>query len=207
MPSVAMALSRRASQFPPCSEDQFGWFLKVLIAGREGTMLMCNVENGMYGWGTLGSTATGYFGSEANAFFAAVNTGAAGSYELNLGTNVTFATKLVVGLGQSVVITGDRSLPVPLALAAESFKVKEGGSLAMSYLALNNSAITVDAGAREVALTDCALNFVSESAFTGRPEPGRRPAPRTPAQRSHRRTTSTRLTTTAWTRGAKRLPR
>ena len=37
----------------------------------------------------------------------------------------------------------------------------------MSYLALSGSAITLDAGARAVALTDCALNFVAESAFAG----------------------------------------
>ena len=154
--------------FPLCSADQFGWFLKVRIAGRDGTMMMCNIERGVYGWGALGSTATGYFGLDPSLFFAAVNTGAAGTYQLDLGANANFTTAFVVGLGQSVVITGDPNSPAPLAWGTGSFEVKEGGALAMSYLALTaDNKITLDEGARAVALTDCALNFAAEGLFAG----------------------------------------
>ena len=47
-----------------------------------------------------------------------------------------------------------------------SFEVKQGGALALSYVDLGNH-VTVEVGTRAVSLTDCALNFVSESAFDG----------------------------------------
>jgi hypothetical protein len=181
-----------AACFPECSEVQFGWFLKVLITGSkiplDGTMLMCNVESGVYGWGALSSTATGYYGSDPNTFFAAVSTGAAGTYILDLGADADFRTHLVIGLGQSVVITGDPNSPAPLAWGTRSFEVKEGGALAMSHLALTtDNKITLDEGARAVSLTDCtlaaqvtisqgvglvaftdcALNFAAEGLFAG----------------------------------------
>jgi hypothetical protein len=146
------------------------------------------MESSVYGWGALGSTATGYYGSDPNTFFAAVSTGAAGTYVLDLGADADFRTDLIIGLGQSVVITGDPNSPAPLAWGTGSFEVKEGGALALSYLALTaDNKISLDEGARAVALTDCtlvaqvtipqgvglvaltdcALNFVAEGAFTG----------------------------------------
>ena len=97
-----------------------------------------------------------------------MSTGAAGTYVLDLGADADFRTDLVIGLGQSVVITGDRARPEPLAWGTGSFEVKEGGALAMSYLALTaESTITLDEGARAAALTDCALNFAAEGTFAG----------------------------------------
>jgi hypothetical protein len=150
---------------PRCEPETNGDLLLLNMDGDD-TKLTCELHQTFFSW--VGSSADGgYYGSDANTFFAAVSTGAAGTYVLDLGADADFRAKLVIGLGQSVVITGDRSLPAPLAWGTGSFEVKEGGALAMSYLALSVSAITLDAGARAVALTDCALNFVAESAFTG----------------------------------------
>jgi hypothetical protein len=97
-----------------------------------------------------------------------VSTGATGTYVLDLGADADFHTNLVIGLGQSVVITGDRGSAAPLAWGTGSFEVKEGGALAMSYLALTaDNKITRDEGARSATLTDCALSFVAEGAFAG----------------------------------------
>ena len=51
-------------------------------------------------------------------------------------------------------------------MGRRGFEVKEGGALTLSYVELRGP-ITVDAGARALALTDCALNFAAEGAFTG----------------------------------------
>jgi hypothetical protein len=141
--------------------------LLLLNLNGDDSKLTCELHQGKYSW--VGSSADGgYYGSDANTFFAAVSTGAAGTYVLDLGADADFRTALVIGLGQSVVITGDPTRPAPLAWGTGSFEVKEGGALAMSYLALTaDNKVTVDEGARAVVLTDCALNFAAESAFAG----------------------------------------
>jgi hypothetical protein len=97
--------------------------------------LTCQLHQEKYSW--VGSSADGgYYGFDANTCFAAVSTGAAGTYILDLGADSDFRTDLTIGLGQSVVITGDRNLPAPPTWGTGTFEVKEGGALAMSYVAL-----------------------------------------------------------------------
>ena len=101
--------------FPPCSEGQFGWFLKVLVDRREGTMLMCNIESGVYSWGAIGSTATGYFGSDATLFMGAVGGSAPGIYDLLLAVeNQSVSTELTVYGGQDVRMSGNDAGPCEL---------------------------------------------------------------------------------------------
>ncbi len=123
----------------------------------DDTKLTCELHRSLFSW--VGSSADGgYYGSDPNTFFAAVSTGAAGTYVLDLGTDADFRTDMVISLGQSVVITGDPTLPAPLAWGTGSFEVKEGGALAMSYLALTaDSKITLDEGTR-VAAPSRSLN-------------------------------------------------
>jgi hypothetical protein len=98
---------------PLCEPETNGDLLLLNMDGDD-TKLTCELHRGFFSW--VGSSADGgYYGSDANTFFAAVSTGAAGTYVLDLGVDADFHTIVVIGLGQSVVITGDRGSVVPLA--------------------------------------------------------------------------------------------
>ena len=58
-------------------------------------------------------TDGGYLGSDLESFFSAVVSSAAGFYAVMLVQNAGITTLLTVRPGQSVVVTGDPSLPQP----------------------------------------------------------------------------------------------
>jgi hypothetical protein len=124
-----------ANCVPRCEPETNGDLLLLNMDGDD-TKLTCELHQDKYSW--VGSSADGgYYGSDALTFFAAVRTGAAGTYILDLGEDAHFRTDIVIGLGQSVVITGDPNLPAPLAWGTGGFKVNQFGSLSLTYVQLD----------------------------------------------------------------------
>ena len=70
-------------------------------------------------------TDGGYLGSDFEAFFSAVVSGAAGVYVGVLLQDAGIATDLVVRPGQRVSVSGDASLPRPPRWGGGSFTVQQ----------------------------------------------------------------------------------
>ena len=77
-------------------------------------------------------TDGGYLGSDFEAFFSAVVSGAAGIYVGVLLRDAGIETDLVVQPGQRVSVSGDPSLPRPPRWGGGSFTVQQRGSLSLS---------------------------------------------------------------------------
>ena len=79
-------------------------------------------------------TDGGYLGSDFEAFFSAVVSGAAGVYVGVLLQDAGIETDLVVRPGQRVSVSGDRSLPRPPRWGGGGFSVQQRGSLSLSFV-------------------------------------------------------------------------
>ena len=77
-------------------------------------------------------TDGGYLGSDFEAFFSAVVSGAAGVYVGVLLQDAGIETDLVVRPGQRVSVSGDPSLPRPPRWGGGGFTVQQRGSLSLS---------------------------------------------------------------------------
>ena len=77
-------------------------------------------------------TDGGYLGSDFEAFFSAVVSGAAGIYVGVLLRDAGIETDLVVRPGQRVSVSGDPSLPRPPRWGGGGFTVQQRGSLSLS---------------------------------------------------------------------------
>ena len=89
----------------------------------------------------------GYLGSDFEAFFSAVVSGAAGVYVGVLLQDAGIETDLVVQPGQRVSVTGDPSLPRPPRWGGGSFTVQQRGSLALAGVSLGQSvSFTIEGG-------------------------------------------------------------
>eukprot|EP01045_Picozoa_sp_COSAG04_P010895 COSAG04_NODE_683_length_11182_cov_15.270775_10_plen_412_part_00 len=98
---------------PMCSPSLHG-FLMLLNINGEDTKLSCELHHALYSW-VGAATDGGYLGSDFQAFFSAVVSGAAGVYVGMLVEDAGISTDLTVTPGQIVSVTGDPSLPQPPA--------------------------------------------------------------------------------------------
>eukprot|EP01045_Picozoa_sp_COSAG04_P004850 COSAG04_NODE_216_length_19953_cov_85.343558_21_plen_506_part_00 len=119
---------------PRCNETYHGYQLLLNIGGEDSKM-SCQLHHELYSWiggavrvvsppccclcplfsHTFGLSQSdgGYLGSDFQAFFSAVVSGAAGVYVGMLVEDAGISTDLVVTPGQSVSVVGDPSLPAP----------------------------------------------------------------------------------------------
>ena len=81
-------------------------------------------------------TDGGYLGSDFEAFFSAVVSGAAGVYVGVLLQDAGIETDLVVRPGQRVSLSGDASLPRPPRWGGGGFTVQQRGSLSLRSVAV-----------------------------------------------------------------------
>jgi hypothetical protein len=96
----------------------------------------------------------GYLGADAQSFFSAVVSGAAGIYIVMLTADAGISTDVVIQPGQDVRISGDPALGVAPSWGSGGFTVAERGSLSLSYLVLSESgAITVGGTVSLTSLT------------------------------------------------------
>ena len=87
-------------------------------------------------------TDGGYLGSDAEAFFSAVVSGAAGVYVGVLLQDAGIETDLVVRPGQRVSLSGDASLPRPPRWGGGGFTVQQRGSLSLRSVAVREVAVS-----------------------------------------------------------------
>eukprot|EP01046_Picozoa_sp_COSAG06_P052883 COSAG06_NODE_8998_length_2016_cov_1.521127_1_plen_157_part_10 len=87
----------------------------------------------------------GYLGSDFEAFFSAVVSGAAGVYVGVLLQDAGIETDLVVRPGQRVSVSGDASLPRPPRWGGGGFTVQQRASLSLSFVGVLG-AISVSGG-------------------------------------------------------------
>jgi hypothetical protein len=88
----------------------------------------------------------GYLGSDVEAFFSAVVSGAAGVYVGVLLQDAGIATDLVVRPGQRVSVSGDPSLPRPPRWGGGGFTVQQRGSLTLQSVALSSGLSVTNGG-------------------------------------------------------------
>ena len=96
----------------------------------------------------MSQTDGGYLGSDFEAFFSAVVSGAAGVYVGTLLHDADIETDLVVRPGQRVIVNGDTSLPQPPRWGNGGFTVQQRGSLSLSSMEM--PAVSVSGGSLSV---------------------------------------------------------
>jgi hypothetical protein len=119
--------------------------LSIEIDGR-GTVMTCNKMGVMFSWQGQSSLG-GYIGDDFQAFFSSVVSGAAGTYLTTLRMDAGISTDLTIEPGQAVVVSGDREkLGVAPRWGSGGFTVRQFGSLALTYVGLGDSTITLRSG-------------------------------------------------------------
>jgi hypothetical protein len=128
---------------PPCNAEHHGYELLATIDGTD-TKFSCNPAHGLYSW--MGAASEGgYLGADAQSFFSAVVSGAAGSYIVTLTEDAGVSTDLMIEPGMDVRISGDSGLAAVPSWGASGFTVRQFGSLSLSGVTLAG-ALTVQAG-------------------------------------------------------------
>jgi hypothetical protein len=126
-----------ASCVPPCNAEHHGFELLATIDGTD-TKFSCNLAHGLFSW--MGAASEGgYLGADAQSFFSAVVSGAAGSYIVTLTADADIHTELVIRPGQNVRISSDPGLVVPLSWGSGGFTVAERGSLSLTGVAVSGA--------------------------------------------------------------------
>ena len=113
-------------------------------------------------------TDGGYLGSDFEAFFSAVVSGAPGVYVGVLQQDAGIATDLVVRPGQRVSVSGDPSLPRPPRWGNGAFTVQQRGSLSLRFVEVAGT-FSVSGGSlslAQMALTPAQLQSISDSLVT-----------------------------------------
>ena len=108
-------------------------------------------------------TDGGYLGSDFEAFFSAVMSGAAGIYVGVLLQDAGIETDLVVRPGQRVSVSGDASLPRPPRWGGGGFTVQQRGSLSLSSVEVLGG-FSVSGGSlslAQMAVTSAQLQLMS----------------------------------------------
>jgi hypothetical protein len=118
---------------PACNDTTHGYELLATVDGTD-TRFSCNIANQLFSW--VGAAALGGFlGHDVPAFVSALISGAAGTYVLALMGDADVGVDLTIEPGQSVVVSGERTLAVaPAWGAGAGFSVAEAGSLSLSYV-------------------------------------------------------------------------
>ena len=128
-----------ASCVPPCNAEHHGYELLATIDGTD-TKFSCNLAHGLYSW--MGAASEGgYLGADAQSFFSAVVSGAAGSYIVTLTEDAGISTDLTIQLGQDVHISAESGLLVAPRWGSGGFTVQQGGKLALDGIILAGAAV------------------------------------------------------------------
>jgi len=124
---------------PPCNAEYHGYMLLLNIDGDD-SKFSCNLAHGLYSW--MGAASEGgYLGADAQSFFSAVVSGAAGSYIVTLTADVGMSTDLTIQLGQDVHISAESGLLVAPRWGSGGFTVQQGGKLALDGIILAGAAV------------------------------------------------------------------
>ena len=137
----------------------------ALNIGGDDSKFSCNLAHGLYSW--MGAAAEGgYLGADAQSFFSAVVSGAAGSYILTLTSDAGISTDLQIQPGQDVHVSGAGVSPP--SWGGGGFVVQQGGSLSLTGVVLTGSASVLRDGMlhlNEVVFAGRSYNFyVAEGA-------------------------------------------
>jgi hypothetical protein len=128
-----------ASCVPACNAEHHGYELLATIDSTD-TKFSCSLAHGLYSW--MGAASEGgYLGADAQSFFSAVVSGAAGSYIVTLTVDAGIGTDLVIEPGQDVRISGDPGLATAPSWGSSGFAVQERGSLELAYLRIDPVAV------------------------------------------------------------------
>ena len=141
---------------PQCNSLTYGFLLSIEIDGR-GTVMTCNVMDGLYAWVGQASLG-GYIGDVFAAFFSSVISGASGTYMVKMTADQNVRTDLTIEPGQVVVINGDQRLPRPPTWGSGRFIVGESASLSLSHMQVD-TVIRMNEGASQLILDSCELTF------------------------------------------------
>eukprot|EP01051_Picozoa_sp_SAG22_P014442 SAG22_NODE_1754_length_3656_cov_4.574360_2_plen_852_part_00 len=144
--------------FPPCTVTEFGTQLGLRIGERLGTVLICTVFNGVYGWNTLSSSTNGYFGDDVTLFMGALGSAATGLYDLTLVKNESVATSITVHARQNAQISARQAVQSPLAWGTGDFIVGESATLSLRHVQLEVP-VHGNEGASYLSITDCLVMF------------------------------------------------
>jgi hypothetical protein len=126
---------------PACNAEHHGYELLATIDSTD-TKFSCNLAHGLYSW--MGAASEGgYLGADAQSFFSAVVSGAAGVYIVTLTEDAGISTDLVIEPGQDVRVSGDPGLAIAPSWGSGGFTVQERGLLSGVALA---GRITVQGG-------------------------------------------------------------
>ena len=106
----------------------------------------------------------GYLGSDFEAFFSAVVSGAAGIYVGVLLQDAGIETDLVVRPGQRVSVSGDPSLPRPPRWGGGGFEVQQRGSLSLSSVEM--PAVSVSGGELSLSRMDVPADVLAHTVAT-----------------------------------------
>jgi hypothetical protein len=110
----------------------------------------------------------GYLGADAQSFFSAVVSGAAGSYIVTLTEDAGVGTDLIIEPGQDVRISGDSGLAAVPTWGSGGFVVAEWAALSLSNLALSGSNTIIFAGnGSTVSLASLAVPRFALTALMG----------------------------------------
>jgi len=112
-------------------------------------------------------TDGGYLGSDFEAFFSAVVSGAAGVYVGVLLQDAGIETDLVVRPGQRVSLSGDASLPRPPRWGGGGFTVQQRGSLSLRSVAVPE--VAVSGGDLSLSLAQVPVDVLAQFLTTARP--------------------------------------
>ena len=111
---------------------------------------------------TLGLSQSdgGYLGSDFQAFFSAVVSGAAGVYIGMLVEDAGISTDLTIRPGQDVRISGDPGLAVAPRWGSGGFTVQERGSLFLAYISLDPATVLAATEKEELLQLELSEHFV-----------------------------------------------
>ena len=142
-----------ATCVPACNAVTYGFLLSIEIDGK-GTVMTCNVMDGLFAWVGQASLG-GFIGTIFAAFFASVNSGAGGTYMITMTEGQNVQSDLTIQAGQVVVVGGDERLAVAPAWGSGSITVQQFGSLSLAHISCIGALLV--AGGGMLALSDCDL--------------------------------------------------
>ena len=117
-------------------------------------------------------TDGGYLGSDFEAFFSAVVSGAAGVYVGVLLQDAGIETDLVVRPGQRVSVSGDPSLPRPPRWGGGGFEVQQRGSLSLASMVLPTFILSGNDVSLSLTQMDVPADVLYQMFLAATPRPG-----------------------------------
>lgn len=140
---------------PPCVAATRGYLLSIEIDGM-GTVMTCIKVHNLYSWQGQASLG-GYLGSDFAAFFASVNSHAAGTFMITgISTDQSITTELTVAGSQTVVASGDPRVAEPPGWSSP-LTVQDSGSLSVTHLTLRG-AVTLRPHATSLTIRRCKFD-------------------------------------------------